>query len=58
MLAYIKAEIKPDIVIWNGDTYPHDISGNLNITDIVYTVGYASNMIAEYFSKENVQVFP
>lgn len=49
MLAFIKSEIKPDIVVWNGDTYPHDIAGNKNISDIVQTVNYASNMIAEYF---------
>ena len=44
MLAYIRDTIKPDMVVWTGDTVPHNIWANSN-EEVAEIVTKTSNLI-------------
>jgi hypothetical protein len=44
MLEHIRDYVKPDIVIWTGDTMPHDIGANTE-EEVIEKVRIASEML-------------
>lgn len=47
MLAYIRDEVKPDLLVWTGDTVPHYVWGITN-EFVVEEVHKASELISQY----------
>jgi predicted MPP superfamily phosphohydrolase len=56
MLAYVRDVVKPDIVIWTGDSVPHNIWGNSDeeVVEMVYKV---SDLVYQYLGS-TAKIYP
>lgn len=56
MLTYIRDEVKPDILIWTGDTVPHDLWG-MSTESVINDVTKVSNIISNILGNTTV-IYP